>query len=64
MAAKQKSGGRRLRESGKRAIQLGVLPEDYDLLAAAAKAQRLPLTGFLLRAGLTAAKKELRKDSE
>lgn len=57
--AKQLSGGRRLRESGKRPILLGVQVDDHEFLQRAAGVERRPVTQFVLHHALQAAHKLL-----
>jgi uncharacterized protein (DUF1778 family) len=61
MAAKQKSGGARLIEAGKKPVTLGLSAEDYDELKEAAISERVPLTVFFLRSGLEVARRISRK---
>lgn len=57
--AKQSSGGRRLLESGKRPILLGVQVGDHEFLQRAAGIERRPVTQFVLHHALQAAHKLL-----
>ncbi len=56
---KPASGGARLVASGKRAMLLGLSPEDRDLIERAAKADSRPMTQFVRLAAVAAAKKIL-----
>ncbi len=61
MRKKQLSGGKRLMLAGKRCMNLGILPQDHDVIKRAADAERLPMTAFVLRSALSAANKVLAK---
>lgn len=61
---KQSSGGARLIASGKKPVSLGIWPDDHAVLTAAAQEERIPLTMFLIRSGLEAAKKILEKKKQ
>lgn len=60
MKKKQASGGARLTAAGKKPMTLGLDPADRDLIERAAAAERMPMTVFVLRAALVAAKKTLK----
>jgi hypothetical protein len=54
---KQKSGAQKLRDAGKRAVLLGITPEQHAELVAAARAECRPLCQYLLYYGLMAARR-------
>jgi len=58
---KQASGGARLRAAGKRAVLLGLTPEQHTKIREAAEIDRRPVTQFLTFHGLAAAEKILKK---
>jgi uncharacterized protein (DUF1778 family) len=60
---KQMSGGARLRASGKRAVLLGLTPEQHAAIRAAAESEGRPVTQFLVFHGLAAAKKANRRNN-
>lgn len=62
--AKQASGGARLVAAGRKPMSLGWLPEDHAAIAAAAREERLPMTAFVIRASLDAARKILSRRVE
>lgn len=55
-----KSGGARLIEAGKKAVLLGLTPEQHEKISAAAEADNRRVTQFLTHYGLKAAEKILR----
>lgn len=60
--SKQKMGGTRMKELGYKPIQLWVDREDMEILKSAAEYEGRPLTRFVLRAALAAARKQLLQD--
>lgn len=58
---KQKSGGARLIEAGKRPVLLGPTQEQHAFISAAAITDGRPMTQFLIFHGLKAAEKILKK---
>jgi uncharacterized protein (DUF1778 family) len=60
MAKKRTSGGRRLMESKKKPILLGVTLEQWQMIKQAAEIEMRPVTQFVLFHALNAARKEKR----
>lgn len=58
-SAKPASGGARLIASGRRPVLLGLTADQHATIETAAKAERRPVTQFLLHHGLAAAEKIL-----
>lgn len=58
---KKISGGKRLTDTGKKPILIGATEAEHRKLARAAKAERRPITQFLLFHGLAAADQALNK---
>jgi uncharacterized protein (DUF1778 family) len=58
-ASKPLSGGAKMKLAGKRGILLGVTPEVYDTLRAAADREMRPLTQFILFHAMVAAERRV-----
>lgn len=54
---KQLSGAQKLKAYGRRAILLGVWPEDHERLSAAAQLERRPLSQFIVFHAMQAAER-------
>ncbi len=58
------SGGKRMAKLGYKPSQLWYTEEEYELVQAAAKIDRRPMTQFAIRAALAEAKRVLKKAEE
>jgi uncharacterized protein (DUF1778 family) len=61
---KQKSGGAKLKASGRKAILLGVAPGTYERLKEAAEIEMRPLAQFVAYYALVAAQQVIKADDD
>jgi hypothetical protein len=63
-AKKLLSGGKRLGLSGRKAVLIGLKPDDHEKIRAAAELDRRPMTQYMIVASLAASEKKLGKEAK